>query len=145
MPHNDFVTARCELKISPQTQLKPELESVLRSYFSESVINDFRVAGGTVSINLALGSKRRAKESLTDNKFVEFLKSFRGDERELRDRLEPLSTSMLANITRQLKIPVRSNATASERVNAIVSYVLSSKKWTGISGAPPSSSDAAAE
>jgi hypothetical protein len=145
MLSNNALTARCDIKFSPQDRLKPDLEGVLRTYFSESVVKDLEATGGTVSINLALGSQKKPKESAVDARFIEFLRSFSGDERELRDRLEPLSTGKLANLTRHLHIPVRSNAAGSERVNAIVSYVLSSKKWTGISGKPPTGRNEAAE
>jgi hypothetical protein len=139
MPSNNSLIARCDVKFLPETRLEPELESVLRSYFSESLIKTLESVGGTISINLLFSTQKKPKEVSLDNKFVEFLQSFSGDERELRDRLEPLSTGKLTNLTRQLKIPVRSNATASERVTAIVSYILSSKKWTGISGKSPAS------
>jgi len=117
--------------------LEPEIEKLLRLYFSESVVQELTSLGGVLSINVVPAKPKKNKESPIDNKFVEFLKSFQGKERELRDRLDPLSTGQLANIARQLKIPTRSRTNSSELIDAIVSYALSSRKWTGISGTQP--------
>src|SRR5712671_6114392 len=113
MARHEALSAKCDVKLLPATPLDPELERVLRSYFSGSVVEDLASLGGTLSINVAT-AKSKKKEVPINNNFIAFLKSFRGDERELRDRVEPLSTGQLANIARQLKIPVRSGSPAPE-------------------------------
>jgi hypothetical protein len=134
---HESLMMKCDVKLLPDTPIERELERVLSSYFSDSVIKDLGSLGGTLSINITTNSRKKEKGLQTNDNFVTFLKSFSGDERELRDRLEPLSTRQLNDIARQLKIPVRSGSNATELIGALVSYATSSRRWTGISGTPP--------
>jgi hypothetical protein len=133
MARHESLSAKCDLTLPPATPLDPELDSLLRSYFSGSLIEELTTVGGTLSINVATAKNKR-KDASIDSSFISFLTTFKGDERELKDRLEPLSTRQLANIARHLKVPVRSKSNASELMRGIVSAVLSSHRWKAISG-----------
>lgn len=136
MPRHESVSAKCDLKLPPSTALEPELNRLLRLYFSGELVEELTSLGGVLSINISTTGNRK-KEATVSDTFINFLKTFSGDERELRDQLDPLSTRQLAFIARQFKIPVRSKTSAPELLRSIVSYVLSSRKWTGISGSAP--------
>jgi hypothetical protein len=117
------------------------MDHVLRSFFSGSLVDALQKSGGNLSISIVAGAGKRKKDDKIDESFVKYLGSFDGDEKELRERLEPLLTRQLFGIAKRLKIPLRSGAASSELVNGIVSFVLSSKKWTGISGKSPTLTD----
>jgi hypothetical protein len=141
MANYNSLTAKCDLKLSPESTLDPEMDHVLRSFFSGSLVDALQKSGGNLSISIVAGAGKRKKDDKIDESFVKYLGSFDGDEKELRERLEPLLTRQLFGIAKRLKIPLRSGAASSELVNGIVSFVLSSKKWTGISGKSPTLTD----
>lgn len=127
-----------KIELAPFAQIEPRLRDFLLNYFPAELVDKVFQSGGRLTISLRAGPKKvRRREDLDIAAFVTYLRNFNGNERELRERLEPLMTKQLRGLAREFKIPIKSKVSTADLISGLVSYVTSSKKWTSISGVSP--------
>jgi hypothetical protein len=124
-----------ELTIVPGRTISENLRRIIQEAFESGVLDSLELKGGRITIQVSVGPKKKARLAPKfDQRYIEYIRTFSGDEIELRQRLETLPVQHLKLIARELGLPLRSNATSQEMLSEILGSAVAGKRWGQISG-----------